>query len=84
MTLIDEISEGKGILVNITGGEALIGHVKVREEVLLLDQGGHLLPLLGAGVHAGGVVGAGVQEDDGALRDVSDVLHGSGEVKAIK
>lgn len=82
MAIINEVSEGKCVLVHISGGEALVGHVEVREEVLFLDQGRHLLPLLGGGVHASGVVSVGVQEDDGTLGDVGNVLHGSDEVEA--
>merc|ERR1719389_119797 len=64
-----------------SGDEALVGHVKVGEEVLLLDEGGHLLPLLGRGVHTGGVVRAGVEEDDGTLGDVLNVFHGASKVQ---
>ena len=73
VALINEVSVGKCVLVHISGGEALVGHVEVGEEVLI--QGRHLFPLLGGGVHASGVVSVGVQEDDGTLRDVGYVLH---------
>ena len=84
VALINEVSVGKCVLVHISGGEALVGHVEVGE-ALLVDQGRHLLPLLGGGVHASGVVSVGVQEDDGTLRvrDVRYVIHGPGEVEAV-
>ena len=82
VTVGNEMSQGEGVPVHISGGEPLVGHVKVRQEVSLFDQGRHLFPLFRGGVHTGGVVGTGVQHDDGPLRDVLDVLHGSGEVEA--
>ena len=45
----------------------LVCHVEEDEEFLLLANRAQLLPLLGRGVDAGGVVGARVQEDYGAL-----------------
>ena len=82
MTFIDEISESEGVPVHVSRGEALVGHVEVGQEVLLLEQGGHLLPLFRRGVHTSGVVSACVEHDDGALGDVLDVLHGPGEVQS--
>ena len=38
--------------------------------------------VLSPGVDAGGVVGAGVEEDNRALGDLFDVLAGAGEVEA--
>ena len=72
---------GRCVLVHISGGEALVGHVEVGEEVLI--QGRHLFPLLGGRVHASGVVSVGVQEDDRTLRDGCPPLHGSSEVEAV-
>lgn len=48
----------------------LIGHVKEGAEVALVEKVGKLVPLLLAGIDAGGIVGADVQEDEGALGNV--------------
>lgn len=69
MTILFEQSHSKRILVAITTGESLIGHVKEWIEVALLDQLRQLGPLLGVRVNAGRVVCACVQQDDGALGD---------------
>ena len=81
VTLSNEMSQSEGVPVHVPGGEPLVGHVKVRQEVSLFDQGRDLFPLFRGGVHASGVVSAGVQHDHGPLRDVLDVLHGPGEVE---
>lgn len=48
----------------------LVGHVKEGAEAALVEKVGKLVPLLLAGVDAGGIVGADVQEDEGALGNV--------------
>jgi hypothetical protein len=69
VALLDEMSDGEGVTGDVTAGEALVGHVEEGEEVALLDQIGQFGPLFGLGVDAGGIVGAGVQQDDGAFGD---------------
>jgi hypothetical protein len=48
----------------------LVSHVEEGAQVALVEKVGKLVPLLLAGVDAGGIVGADVQEDEGALGDV--------------
>lgn len=66
VALLDEQADRVGVLVGVAGCEALVGHVEKRIVFLLLDHVADLAPLLGSGVDAGRVVGAGVQEDDRA------------------
>lgn len=49
--LFDKVSDGKGVVVGVSGGEALVGHVKEREVLLLLDDIGQFLPLIVGRVH---------------------------------
>lgn len=65
--LLDEVADGPGVAGEVAGGEALVGAVEEGEVVLLAQEGGDLLPLLLGRVDARGVVGAGVEEDDGAV-----------------
>ena len=60
VTIINKLPESSSVLVNITRGKPLIGHVKVRQEILLLDEGRHFLPLLRSWVHTSRVVSTGV------------------------
>lgn len=60
---------GLGIAVDVASGETLVGHVDEGIQVALLHQRRDLAPLLQSGIHAGRIVGAGVQEDDALLRD---------------
>ena len=80
VAIVDKLSEGEGISVNISRSKSLIRHVKIWEEVLRLDQGGHFLPLLGCGINSSWIVGTGVEQDHGSFRNVLDVLHGSSKV----
>lgn len=73
MALLDEVSHGEGILVGVTASEALVGHVEEGVVALLLDDVADLPPLLLGGVHTGGVVGAGVEQEDAALGGGLDV-----------
>ena len=67
VALLDKVAHGKGVLVGVARGEALVGHVEEGKVVLLLDNVGDLLPLLLGRVDTGGVVGAGVKQEDAAL-----------------
>ena len=72
VALLDEVTEGKGVLVGVAAGKALVGHVKEGEELLLLEDVRELLPLLRRGVNASRVVCASMQEDDALCRRVLD------------
>lgn len=69
VALLNEVADRKCVTGGITGGKALVGHVKEGEDLLLLDNVGDLLPLFGSGVDTGRVVRASVEEDDGLLWD---------------
>lgn len=81
VALLDEVAGSKGILVSVTAGKALVGHVEEGEVVLLLHDIANLAPLSLGGVNTGGVVGTGVQEDDALLGGGLDVGDQTLEVK---
>ena len=70
MTLLDKMTDGEGILGGVSRGEALVGHVKEGEELSLLDEVRDFFPLSRGGVDTGGVVSAGVQENDSTLGSI--------------
>ena len=70
MTFRDEEPHWERITISRTGREALVRHVEEREELLLLDDIGDLLPLRRRRVHARRVVSASVQKHNGPLRRV--------------
>lgn len=69
VTILQEGTDGKRILGDISAGKALVGHVEEGEQVAFLEDGGHFSPLLRPGINTGWVVSAGVQKDDGSLWD---------------
>mmetsp|Transcript_72430 Transcript_72430/g.223771 ORF Transcript_72430/g.223771 Transcript_72430/m.223771 type:complete len:295 (+) Transcript_72430:613-1497(+) len=79
----EEEPDGKGVLVQAAGGVALVGAVHEGEELARLHDLDDLPPLLLRGVHARGVVGAGVQEDQGALRRALQRVHHAREVQRL-
>ena len=70
VTLLNEVTNGKGVPGGVSGGEPLVRHVEEGEELLLLDKVGDFLPLGRCGINTSGVVGAGVQENDSTLGSV--------------
>jgi hypothetical protein len=62
----DELVERDGVARRIAAGEALVGEIEHDVVALGLREAGDLLPLLWRGVDAGGIVRAGVVEEDGA------------------
>lgn len=82
MTLLDKMADGKGIFVSVTAGKTLIRHVEESKVPLLLDDTGHLLPLLRGRVDAGRIVGTGVEEEDTAQRRSLEVSHHALKIKA--
>ena len=81
VALVHEEPDGKGVLVRASAGKALVGHVKEDKELALPGQLGDLLPLLLAGVHTGGIVGAGMEENHGLLGGGLEILNKPLEVK---
>jgi len=78
-----EESKRVGILLEVTGGEALVGRVEGNEVVLALDNVENVVPLLVGGVNTSGVVGAHVHEEDGAVLGVLQVLLEACVVEAL-
>ncbi len=65
--LLDEVADRPGVVLEVPGREALVGAVEEGEVLLGADDFGDVGPLGAGGVDAGGVVRAGVQEDDAAF-----------------
>ena len=62
--LLEKISDGPGVIVEIAARKALVRAIEEGEQPLGAHRLCDLLPLISRGVDAGGVVGAGVQDDD--------------------
>lgn len=82
VALLDEVAGSEGILVSVTAGEALVGHVKEGEVLLLLQDIADLAPLSLGGIDTGGVVCASVKQDDAALGGGLDIGDHALEVEA--
>lgn len=80
---LDEETDSRGVAIEVTGGETLIGGIEEGEVAL----GGHdlsdLAPLGRRRVDAGGVVGAGVEEDDGALGGLREGLLHADDIETL-
>lgn len=81
--LLDEVAHGPGVANEITRGETLVGAVKEGEMVALAHDDGDVLPLGLGQIDTGGVVGADVQEDDGAGGSIAQGGEHAGEVEAF-
>lgn len=81
--LFDEVANREVVRCEVTGGEALVRTVEEGEVVALADGYGDLLPLIRCRVDARGVVGAGVEEDDGAAGGGVDGRDHSFEIKSF-
>jgi hypothetical protein len=81
VTLLDKVAQGEGVLICVAAGEALVGHVEEGEVVLVLDGLADFLPLLLGRVDTGGVMCAGVEQEDAALGGGLDVGQHAVEVE---
>lgn len=81
--LFHEVADGPGVAGQVARGEALVCGVEEGEVGSLAHDGGDLAPLVLAGVDAGGVVGARMQEDDGAGRRCPQRLQHAVKVQAL-
>ena len=70
--LVDEVADGPGVVFEVARGETLVGAVEEWEVVFGADDFCEVGPLGVGGVYAGGVVGAGVEEDDAAFGGLRD------------
>ena len=77
------MADGPGVVFQVAGREALVRAVEEGEVGFLADEGRELGPLVAGGVHARRVVGAGVQQDDAAIRGGFDGRAHAGEVEAF-
>ncbi len=80
---LDEVTDGPGVVFQVAGCEALVGAVEEGEVGFLTDEVGERGPLVTGGVDAGGVMGAGVQEDDAAGGSSVDGGEHAVEVEAF-
>ena len=81
--LFDEVADGPGVADEITGCETLVGAVEEGEVVALAHSHGDVLPLFLSGVDTGGIMGAGVEEDDGTWRGSAQGGNHAIEVEAL-
>lgn len=65
--LLDKVADSPVITVEVTRSKALVSTVEEGEVVLLAHDGSNLLPLLLSRVNTRGIVGAGVEENDGSI-----------------
>lgn len=80
---LDKEADGRGVTVEVAGSKALVGSIEEGEVALGGHDLGDLAPLGGRRVDAGGVVGTGVEEDDGALGGVREGLLHADEVETL-
>ena len=80
--LFDKVADGPGICVQRASGKALVCAVEEDKKVPGLADFCNLSPLLSGGVDPSGVVGAGVQDDNGSGRCLSQIFHHAREVKS--
>lgn len=65
--LLDEVADGPGIVFEISGCETLVCAVEEGEVISGSDDFCEFGPLVAGGVDAGGIMGAGMEEDDTAF-----------------
>ena len=78
-----ELADGEGVALHISRGESLVGAIEDHTAVVSLDGLADLLPLLLGGVHTGGVVGAGVEQEGGLGGGLLDLSEDSVNVQAV-
>lgn len=65
--LFDKVSDGEGVVLEDTGGEALVSHVEEGKVVLLLEDLAEFNPLFLGQIRAEGVEGGGVEQEGGSV-----------------
>ena len=81
--VLGEESQGVSVLLEVTGGETLVGRVEGAEVVLRLDNVEDVSPLFGGGVNTSGVVSANVQENDRVVLGVLEIFSEAVEVETL-
>lgn len=59
------MADGPGVVLQVAGGETLIGAVEEGIVILGQEDGGYFLPLRACGINTCWIVRAGVQKEDG-------------------
>lgn len=75
VAVLDELTEGVSVVLDGTRAVAEVGSIEEHDVVLLLAQLGNLIPLLLGGVHSGGVVSAGVEDEGRAILSLVQILE---------
>jgi len=81
--LLDEVADGGVVLHQVARREALVRAVEEGKVVLLSHDVGNLLPLVEGRVDTGGIVGASMEEDDGAILGLHEGLLHAIKVQAL-
>mmetsp|Transcript_42075 Transcript_42075/g.64506 ORF Transcript_42075/g.64506 Transcript_42075/m.64506 type:complete len:364 (-) Transcript_42075:16-1107(-) len=81
IVVVGEVSQRERVLVEVTGGEALVGVIEGTEVTLPLAHLEDLLPVVLSGVAASGVVGTGVEEDDLLSGSLVEILEHAVDVE---
>ena len=83
MALLDEVADSESILVGVTTGKALVGHVEEGVVLALLHGVADGAPLLLSRVNTSRVVGTSVEQDNAALGHLLDILDHAIKVKGV-
>ena len=80
---LNKEADGRGIAVEVARSEALVGGIEEGEVALGGHDLGNLAPLGGRSIDTGGIVGAGMEEDNGALGGITKGLLHAVKVEAL-
>ena len=81
--LLNKVADSISILIEAARSESLVGNIKVGEEVVLFHDLGNFVPLLRSRINTGWVVSADVQQNDGVVLGVLQVLGESLKVETL-
>ena len=79
--LVDKEANGPGVRVQGATGKALVRTVEEDKKVPRFANLSNLSPLFFGRIHASGVVGAGMQDDNSSSRCLAQIFHHAREVK---
>lgn len=81
VALFHKVARSEGILVSVSAGKALVGHVEEGKVALLLHDVANLAPLVLSRVNTGRIVSAGMEQDNAVLGSGLDVGNQALEVE---
>ena len=81
--VVEEVAEAESVVVEVAGGEAVVGGVEEGVEPVLFADFEDLFPLVFGWVYTGGVVGAGVEEDCGAGGAFGEILEHAFDIETF-